>query len=292
MKQLYLVCTRSAVTASALTYIINTSPDFYNMAHNNLWLKEHSEWFGDAHIIDDWWNVHDDIAKAYDPDFRNNIELSEEKLIAVYNAWQEFPSDSHICLFTHARNTKDIMAYAKKNNLPVKVITTIMGNNSHHFIEAFLRREYNEEMNTYENSAEVWKYIYHQLAKQDEVWQESYDYCFQMSDWLHTPELLYSTLGVQASVDIHIWVSQYLKWNGCHDLVEPDNSWRDDDVIGRMKFLTWAYNNNTSDKQFGSEKIKFAILLESLYNKNYTNDPAILISDAKETLGIDLTDHV
>ena len=82
MKQLYLVCTRSAVTASALTYIINTSPDFYNMAHNNLWLKEHSEWFGDAHIIDDWWNVHDDdIAKAYDPDFRNNIELSEEKTL-------------------------------------------------------------------------------------------------------------------------------------------------------------------------------------------------------------------
>ena len=83
------------------------------------------------------------------------------------------------------------MAYAMKNNLPVKMKRKKV---SIERCEAFLRREYNEEMNTYENSAEVWKYIYHQLAKQDEVWQESYDYCFQMSDWLHTPELLYSTL--------------------------------------------------------------------------------------------------
>ena len=288
MKQLYLVCTRSAITASALTYIINSSPDFYNMSHNNLWLEENSEWFGKAHIINDWWNVADDIRKAYDPDFRNNIELSEEKLITASNAWQKFSSSKHLCLFTHARNTADIMAYAKKNNLPVKVITTTMGNNSHHFINAFLRREYNEYMNSFDEQFEIWKYIYYQLSHQDDVWQESYDYCFQMSDWLHNPTDLYTTLGVETCADISIWTDQYLKWNDSDYLVEPKDTMCNDNVVTRMEFLTWAFNNATNLHN-SSEKIKFAILLYQMYNNNYTNSPQQFIKDAQKTLGIDLT---
>ena len=292
MKQLYLVCTRSAITASALTYIINSSPDFYNMAHNNLWLEENSEWFGKAHIINDWWNVADDIRKAYDPDFRNNIELSEEKLIAASTAWQKFPSSKNLCLFTHARNTADIMAYAKKNNLPVKVITTVMGNNSHHFINAFLRREYNEYMNSFDQQFEIWKYIYYQLSKQDEVWQESYDYCFQMSDWLHKPHSLYTKLNVADCSDISIWTQQYLKWNDSDDIINPTNCSLKKDIARSMELLTWLYNNNTSLQQSGSEKIKFAILLYENYQKNYTNNSSELVNDVQKKLGIDLINSV
>ena len=218
MKEIYLVCTRSAITASALTYVINSSPDFYNMSHNNLWLEEHSESFGKAHIINDWWNVHDNI-KAYDHDFRNNVVLSEAKLIQLVEFWRTFPTTKHICLFTHARNTADIMHYAQKNNLPVKVVTTIMGSNSHHFMSAFLRREYNNEMNDYESTKEIWEYTYNQLITQDEVWQESYDYCFQMSDWLHNPHSVYTKLGVEACPDIGQWIEQYLRWNDSNDWV-------------------------------------------------------------------------
>ena len=57
MNQIYLVCTRSAISASALTYIINQSPQFYNVVHNNLWLDEAGSKFKDATVINDWWNV-------------------------------------------------------------------------------------------------------------------------------------------------------------------------------------------------------------------------------------------
>ena len=288
MKELYLVCTRSAITASALTYVINSSPNFYNMSHNNLWLEEHSEHFGKAHIINDWWNVHDSISKAYDPDFRNNIVLSEEKLIAIVDAWNEFPSNKHLCLFTHARNTADIMHYTQKNNLPVKVVTTIMGKNSHHFISAFLRREYNDEMNTFDDVFEIWKYIYYQLSHQDDVWQESYDYCFQMSDWLHNPTDIYTTLGVETCVDMGIWTEQYLKWNDSNSLVNPQDAMFNDNVVTRMELLTWAFNNATNLYN-SSEKIKFAILLYQMYSNNYTKSPQQFIKDAQKTLGIDLT---
>lgn len=294
MKQVYLVCTRSAITASALTYVINCSPDFYNMSHNNLWLEENSDWFGKAHIINDWWNVHDNISKskAYDEDFRNNVVLSEEKLIKLCDAWQTFPTVKNICLFTHARNTEDIMNYAKKNNLPVKVITTTMGNNSHHFISAFLRREYNEEMNSFDNVFEIWKYIYYQLIKQDAVWQEHYDYTFQMSDWLHRPHSLYTTLQVESCPDVKLWTDQYLLWNDSNERVEPVGSKLNDSIVRRMEWLTWAFNKGSANIQNNVEKHKFAILLYKLYNKDYTYSSLEIINDAQKTLGIDLTDNV
>ena len=287
MKTIYLVCTRSAVTASALTYIINASPDFYNMAHNNVWLEEHSEWFGKAHIINDWWNVHDFIAGeyGYNEDFRNTIELTEDQLGKVVDSWDKFPSDKHICLFTHARNVNEIMQYAADNDWPVKTVTTTMGENSHHFISAFLRREYNEEMNSFEDLFEVWKYIYYQLTAQDNFWQESNDYCFQMSDWLHSPQTIYSTLGVAHATDIDQWTSQYLRWNNSDDIVAPTNCKLSDKIEQRMLFLTWAFNTHITKEMTSADKIMFAILLFRLYNKDYTVEIDKLISDAKKTLG-------
>jgi len=53
MNQIYLVCTRSAISASALTYIINQSPQFYNVVHKNLFLQEDGDHFDTAKIIED-----------------------------------------------------------------------------------------------------------------------------------------------------------------------------------------------------------------------------------------------
>ena len=288
MKKIYLVCTRSAITASALTYVINSSPDFYNMSHNNLWLEEHSEWFGKAHIINDWWNLHDDF-KVYNYDVRNNVVLSEESLIAIAEAWRTFPTTKNICLFTHARNTEDIMMYAKKNNLPVKVITTIMGNNSHHFVSAFLRREYNDEMNDYESNHLVWEYLYNQLTTQDSVWQEHYDYCFQMSDWLHKPYSVYTKLSVEACSDIEQWTLQYLKWNDSNDFIIPVTAKLNDNIVRRMEFLAWAYNTGSINLYRTEQQVAFAELLFKMYEQNQIHSPTEFIQSAQKTLGIDLT---
>ena len=137
-------------------------------------------------------------------------------------------------MFTHAPNTEDIMMYAKKNNLPVKVITTIMGNNSHHFVSAFLRREYNDEMNDYESNHLVWEYLYNQLTTQDSVWQEHYDYCFQMSDWLHKPYSVYTKLSVEACSDIEQWTLQYLKWNDSNDFIIPVTAKLNDNIATEL----------------------------------------------------------
>ena len=61
-----------------------------------------------------------------------------------------------------------------------------------------------------------------------------------------------------------------------------------DNVVTRMEFLTWALNNATNLNN-SSEKIKFAILLYTMYNDHYTNTPQQFIKDAQKTLGIDLT---
>ena len=94
--KVYLLCTRAAIMASAGTYVINSSPDFYNLVHNNLWLEEHSKEFGVAHIIDDWWNVSDALKEAYNADFRNTNELEEQDLVEVCEVWQAQNTGKHI----------------------------------------------------------------------------------------------------------------------------------------------------------------------------------------------------
>ena len=75
MNQIYLVCTRSAISASALTYIINQSPQFYNVVHKNLWLDEAGSKFKDATVIEDWWNIPKTFANFYNHDVRNNENI-------------------------------------------------------------------------------------------------------------------------------------------------------------------------------------------------------------------------
>ena len=185
MNTIYLVCTRSAITASALTYIINSSPDCYNLSHNNLWLTEESEWFGTAHIINDWWNVNDHLKNnGYDAEFRNTDRLTEQQLLQLNQTWQEMNTGKDICLFTHARNVSEIIKIKNLHCLPVKVITTKMGQGSYQFLSGILRREFNTEMNDYRDLLSAWDHIYNQLTGQDFFWEADSEVTFQMRDWL------------------------------------------------------------------------------------------------------------
>lgn len=224
MNKIYLVCTRSAITASALTYIINSSPDFYNLSHNNLWLTEDSEWFGTAHIINDWWNVSDRLkAGGYDADFRNSERLSYSQLTRLVDAWQDINTGKNICLFTHARNVKEIMDWRDEHQLPVTVITTRMGANCTQFIGGVLRREFNPEMNQYENLISGWDHIYNQLTVQDAFWSQHNDISFEMHDWLKDTRTVYNKLGITENTNIKLWCDQYLLFNDMSEEFETEN---------------------------------------------------------------------
>lgn len=223
MNTIYLVCTRSAITASALTYIINSSPDCYNLSHNNLWLTEESEWFGTAHIINDWWNVNDYLKiNGYTVDFRNNDRISEQQLLDLCDTWNSMATGKDICLFTHARNVQEIMKIRDEHQLPIKVITTYMGVGSHQFLTGVLRREFNTEMNDYQDLLSAWDHIYNQLTTQDNFWTKYSDISFKMHDWLINTSKIYQSLGLTENKNISLWCYQYLLFNDMNEEFETD----------------------------------------------------------------------
>lgn len=223
MNTIYLVCTRSAITASALTYIINSSPDCYNLSHNNLWLTEESEWFGTAHIINDWWNVNDHLKNnGYDAEFRNTDRLTEQQLLQLNQTWQEMNTGKDICLFTHARNVSEIIKIKNLHCLPVKVITTKMGQGSYQFLSGILRREFNTEMNDYRDLLSAWDHIYNQLTVQDFFWEADSEVTFQMRDWLLDTDKVYQELSLTSNHNIHLWCQQFLLFNDMDEKFETD----------------------------------------------------------------------
>lgn len=243
MNKIYLVCTRSAITASALTYIINNSPDCYNLSHNNLWLYEESECFGTAHIINDWWNVSDYLKQnGYDADFRNTEELDADQLIKLCSTWQEMNTGKDICLFTHARNTKQIIEYRNELNLPIVVLTTYMGNDCHNFIEGILRREYNPEMNTYAGLLKSWDHIYNQITTQDAFWTNHSDISLKMSDWLLNSAAVYSRLGLAAQANMQLWCNQFLLFNNMLEEFEDYHVIYDDTDIYKIQLYVYLFN--------------------------------------------------
>tara|TARA_B110001454_G_scaffold30512_1_gene29774 strand:+ start:1551 stop:2417 length:867 start_codon:yes stop_codon:yes gene_type:complete len=216
MSQIYLVCTRSAITASALTYIINQSPQFYNVVHNNLWLDEAGSKFKNATVIEDWWNIPDTFAKTYNHDVRNNENIKLKTLQNLCNEWGSLHTGKHIALFTHATNTVDIINWRNKHKLPIKVITTIMGNSCYNYMDLFLKREYSNEMNKFVNLFDTWKYVYNQFLAQDVIWAEHSDYTLAMNDWLKDPDVVYFILGIFHNYNIKTWIDEY-KMKNAHD---------------------------------------------------------------------------
>lgn len=177
-------------------------------------MEEHSEKFGTAHIINDWWNINDYFKRTgYNADFRNTEELQLEQLLGVVEAWDNINTNKNICLFTHARNVKDIMAWRDDFKLPITVITTCMGDDCHQFLEGVLRREYNPEMNDYEGLAHTWEHIHNQITTQDDFWSKHCDINFKMSDWLINHQDVYKKLDLAPQANMHLWCNQYMLFN-------------------------------------------------------------------------------
>lgn len=215
MHKIYLVCTRAAISASALTYIINQSKDFYNFPHNNVWEQEPNDRFGTAYIINDWWNISDNMRSKlkYNTNFRNTESLSEQQLLDVTNGFNELDLGTHIGLFTHARNIGELKGYITKHNLPIVLVSTIMGEKCGQFVNTWIKREYSNEMNKYVDLFDAWEYLYTQRVSNDPLWAEHADYVFSMHEWLIEPEQLYNKLGVGGCANISKWSQYYLSKN-------------------------------------------------------------------------------
>ena len=234
MNNIYLVCTRSAISASALTYIINQSPQFYNITHQSLYIDEDGESFSKAVTINDWWNIPHNFAKVYNKDLRNNETMSIDTLQKLCDAWT---IDKDIALFTHATNTKDIMKWRDEFNLPVKVVTTVMGKNCFKYLDMYLKREYSSLMNKFTDLFDTWKHIYNQFLSIDKIWASSADCVLEMDDWLDSAEVAYNKLDIAHNKHIAQWISEYKMYNNYTELNIQTN-----DISNKLKTICYIYN--------------------------------------------------
>lgn len=268
MQNIYLVCTRAALSASALTYIINQSPEFYNLAHDNLWSEENSDDFGKAYIINDWWNIPPEFKNIYNFQFRNTNALTKDQLLDVVEFWDKFETDKGICLFTHATNIKEIVELRNKYSLPITVVTTTFGDNFYKFADLFLKREYNTNMNDFEDMFSTWKYIYENMLFKDLTWSEHADIVLEVADYLDNKDV-YSLLRTESNKNIKMWVDDYLRKNAHEELdLKRLNS------INRIKIMCYilaTYHHIVEDI---NSKILFAFALYEIVRK--LDDPTTI----------------
>ncbi|OUW75565.1 MAG: hypothetical protein CBD74_14370 [Saprospirales bacterium TMED214] len=215
MNRLYLVCTRAAISGSSLAYIINQSPDFYNVPHNNVWEQEACDTFGTAYTINDWWNLNDNITSAlcYDQQIRNTEAITEQQLVKLANGYKELELGKNICLFVHARNIGQLKSYILKHDLPIVIISTLMGKKCGTFINSWIKREYSNEMNKFNNLFDTWEYLFTQRVSRDKEWAKHADYTFTMYDWLVDTQKIYDKLSIAEHNSINDWTTYYLKRN-------------------------------------------------------------------------------
>ena len=239
MNNIYLVCTRSAINASALTYMINQSPGFYHNVHNDVWLQETSDQFGVAYTINDWWNLPLDFT-AYDKTIRNADTLKLNQIKKLVKNWTELNTGADIALFTHATNPKAIQKLAKDRNLPVKVISTNMGDQSHHFVSSWLRREYNDKMNDWSDQGQAWDQLSKQRLTQDAKWTS--DCTFDMYDWLHNPKKIYNKLRISYPESIGTWLQDYNNRNSIHFRFDANTYWNNLGTMTKLTVFMWLLN--------------------------------------------------
>ena len=215
MYKLYLVCTRAAISGSSLAYIINQSPDFYSVPHNNVWEEEACDMFGTAYTINDWWNINDHMRLKlhYNADFRNTQNLTQQQLLDLANGFNELNLGKNICLFAHARNISELKGYITKHNLPIVLVSTVMGDKCGQFVNTWIKREYSNEMNKYIDLFDAWEYLYTQRISNDPLWAKHADYVFSMHEWLIEPEKIYNKLGIGSCTNISKWSQYYLSKN-------------------------------------------------------------------------------
>lgn len=225
MNKITLVCTRSAISASALVYMINQSPDYYNISHNNLWLNEISDRFGTAHTINDWWNVPNDFS-SYTKEIRNADVLSLKQLEHLSDNIKDINLGKNIALFTHATNHTMLNDWVKTYNLPVNIVSTIMGSSSHLYVTSWLRREYNNIMNDWDTEETAWYNLLHQRTVKDIEWTGSKT--LSMHEWLIDPLVMYNKLNIQPCNSINLWLEDYKNKNGIVDDFDNDTYWSEE----------------------------------------------------------------
>ena len=233
MNHIYLVCTRSAISASALTYIINQSPQFYNTTHHNLYIDEDGK-FDKAVTVNDWWNISYEYGKIYNKDARNNETMSLDTLKSLCDNWT---IEKDIALFTHATNTKDIIKWRDEFNLPIKVVTTIMGKNCFNYLDMYLKREYSNIMNPFTDLFDTWQHILIQFLAIDDMWSTDTDYVLEMHDWLNDPKVVYNKLNISNNDHIIQWVNEYKMYNNYTKLDLNKNN-----ISNKLKTICYIYH--------------------------------------------------
>jgi len=209
MKKLYLVCTHSAISASALTYMINQSPDFYNVTHNNLWLSETGD-FGHAATINDWWNIPDNFLKYYNKSIRNAKVLSVDVVQELVNKFNESTINKNLAIFTHAENSSELSTFLPKGS----VIQTTMGRNFYPYVQLWLKREYNNIMNKFIDADNAWTKL---GARYIEDMHENSDaILINVDTWLKGNP--FSHLGIKENESAFTWRSEYLTKNNFTDV--------------------------------------------------------------------------
>lgn len=205
--------------------MINQSPDYYNVSHNNLWLNEVSDKFGTAHTLNDWWNLPLSFS-AYNKDIRNADELTLAQLKHLSDNQNDINLQKNLAIFTHATNHKTIEELIQTHNLPMNVVTTTMGESSHLYVTSWLRREYNTIMNVWDNEESAWHDLLHQRIVKDKQWTSNCT--LQMHEWLLDPMLMYTKLNITPCKDMNIWSKEYCTKNGIINEFDNDLYWSDE----------------------------------------------------------------
>ncbi len=278
MNKIYLVCTRAAMSGSALAYIINQSPDFYNTLHNNVWEEENNDSFGTAYTINDWWNLNDDIANKlqYDVIFRNTQQLTKTQLINLCKGFNDLSLDKNLCLFSHARNIKEIKNHINNYNLPIVIVSTVFGEKCGTFINSWIKREYSNEMNKFIDLFDSWEYIFTQRISNDEEWKKHSDYAFGMHDWLIDTNKIYDSLNIKPYNDIHQWTKQYLDKNN-------SNAARFKDTSQKLSTLLSLFDLLQSNYKQGHEKVLLCYNLFELIHTHKKHDLETLVDSYHKT---------
>ena len=266
----YIVCTRSAVSASALVYMMNQSPDFYHVAHNDIWLSEHSNEFGVAATLNDWWNIPDELDE-YHKGVRNAETLEYGNVRRLCQQWQDLNTGRNIALFSHAKNAQQIEQDTQ--DLPVKFVSTLAGPNFEKFIGLWIKREYNTIMNDYESFESA---IYNALDIQygRDKWNPAQQ-TITMNDWLVGD--FYSKLNITPA-PIDIWRKQYLFRNDFNSVLP------DDHVVTRIRNILQILNTQTTD-YFTAKKLLYAIL-HTAKGKTRDADWDSITQTAKQLIGL------
>lgn len=276
MNTIYLVCTRSALSASALVYIINQSPDFYNICHDRIWLCEKSEKFGEAHTLNDYWNIPPGFTH-YNKEIRNAESLSLENLQLLYTQFSNVIKNKNIALFTHAQNINELNKIVKDNNLNYKIITTQFGYDSHHFVNSWAKREYNPQMQPYESKQQALHKLAFEVLKHDQKYVHE-GTMLQMYDWLKNTPQIYHTLGISENKDIYLWVDQYLKLNMISFLREVNLSVDPMDTMACMQGYVFLLNNFRK-----KNSVNLSLLYANSLMKLHINEKLTLFDADKKT---------